>query len=262
MESLSTDSGESAARLSALLRGVADGRHTPGDTDLRLLADACRRYPYAMVFPLLRLLHDGSLSAGERRELQRRIALGVDDPRTVDALREAGHADFYPAAEKPAADPSAKTDDAIDLFLDTYGHRSAEEDALLERMIFNPVADYAEVLAREEQENLPDEPVDTESPQGRIDAFILSRHPAAQHAPAEPEPTPEPEQERRPIARPADDGGDALLSESLARIYVRQKRYEKAYDLIDSLRRRYPHRNAYFDDQLRFLRKLIINSRG
>ena len=51
-------------------------------------------------------------------------------------------------------------------------------------------------------------------------------------------------------------------SRSLARIYIRQGRYRKALDIIERLSRKYPQKNAYFADQIRFLEKLIINSRS
>ncbi len=250
-------SGDPKEALTELLCRIADGGGKPDNDALRMLEKACRLYPYATVFPMLRLLYDGALSKEERAALQKRIALSVDDPRTIDKLRGMDWAKFYPEKEPDDTDAIHKTDDAIDLFLNTYGHSSPEEDALLERMIFNPAPDYAEILAREEQENLPDEPVDTDTPQGRIDAFILSCHPAARSV-REEEPDEVP-QEKKPIARPANDGGDALLSESLARIYVRQGRYKRAYDLIASLNGKYPEKSVYFGDQLRFLRKLIIN---
>ncbi len=127
---------------------------------------------------------------------------------------------------------------------------------MLERMIFNPTPDYGEVLAREEQEHLPSEPVDADSPEGRIDAFILSRHPAAQHH--RPEPAPQPAPKAKPLKKPADEPADSLLSESLAKIYIRQGKYQRAYDIISSLNLKFPKKSAYFADQLRFLRKLIL----
>ena len=246
---------EESARLQAIVRRAADGAALT-DSDLRELAAARRRYPYAGVFGLLALLHDGSLSADERREVQKRLAMSADDPRTFDTVRGADWLQFYPPAPEPST-ARTDTDRAIDLFLNTYGHSSPEEDALLERMIFNPAPDYAEVLAREEQENLPEQPVEPDTPQGRIDSFILANHPAARHEPA-PEP-PAPEEKPAPIAKPGHEAESALLSESLARVFIHQGRYERAFEIISSLNLKFPKKSAYFADQLRFLQKLIIN---
>lgn len=47
------------------------------------------------------------------------------------------------------------------------------------------------------------------------------------------------------------------FSEALAKIYLKQKRYDKTLEIIKSLRLKYPEKNSYFADQIRFLEKLI-----
>ena len=54
-------------------------------------------------------------------------------------------------------------------------------------------------------------------------------------------------------------GDEAFLTESLAKIYIKQKRYSKALEIIKKLSLKYPEKNIYFADQIRFLEKLIIN---
>lgn len=54
---------------------------------------------------------------------------------------------------------------------------------------------------------------------------------------------------------------DLFFTETLARIYVKQKKYEKAYKIIKHLSLNKPQKNIYFADQLHFLEKLIINSK-
>lgn len=53
---------------------------------------------------------------------------------------------------------------------------------------------------------------------------------------------------------------EMFFTETLSKIYIRQKKYEKAYKIIKHLSLNYPKKNAYFADQLNFLEKLIINS--
>lgn len=50
-----------------------------------------------------------------------------------------------------------------------------------------------------------------------------------------------------------------LLTESLAKIYIKQKRYYKAIEIIQKLSLKYPEKSIYFADQIRFLEKLISN---
>ena len=55
-------------------------------------------------------------------------------------------------------------------------------------------------------------------------------------------------------------GDDSYFTETLAKIYIKQHRYEKALEIIKKLSLNYPKKNAYFADQIRFLNKLIINN--
>ena len=55
---------------------------------------------------------------------------------------------------------------------------------------------------------------------------------------------------------------DSCFTETLAKIYVKQHRYEKALEIIKKLNLNYPKKNAYFADQIRFLEKLIINAKS
>ena len=225
--------------------------------DMERLHDLARRYPYFTV-PSLAMLRHGAEDAAGTEDRQRYLAVAVPSRRTLAfAAHGAEWRDFYP----PVQDAEAKrTDDVIDIFLQTYGSCSPEEEALLERMIFNPTPDYSEMLAREEQENLPAEaPPSDDSQDARIAAFILSQHPAARHE-EKPAPEPEAEETARPVARP-EHSDDSLLSESLARIFIKQHRYERAYEIISGLSLKFPKKSAYFADQLRFLQKLIINQR-
>ena len=53
---------------------------------------------------------------------------------------------------------------------------------------------------------------------------------------------------------------DGFFSETLAKIYIKQKKYSKALEIINKLNLIYPGKNRYFADQIRFLEKLIINT--
>ncbi|MDE6557341.1 MAG: hypothetical protein K2K55_10335, partial [Duncaniella sp.] len=140
------------------------------------------------------------------------------------------------------------------------GHSDPKEMALLERLIFNPTPDYSSLLAREEEESLPDRPEPGNHPasnQDMIDAFILSQR-APEAVPEQPLPEERPmlTDEPHPSAPAADDSS---LSESLAKIYIRRKRYDKAFEIIHTLSLKNPKKSVYFADQLRFLRKLMLN---
>ena len=54
---------------------------------------------------------------------------------------------------------------------------------------------------------------------------------------------------------------DTFFTETLSQIYIKQKRYERALEIIRKLSLKYPEKNVYFVDQIRFLEKLIINNK-
>lgn len=57
------------------------------------------------------------------------------------------------------------------------------------------------------------------------------------------------------------DEGEMFFTETLSKIYIKQQRYEKAYEIIKHLSLNYPRKNIYFAEQLDFLEKLILNSK-
>lgn len=66
-------------------------------------------------------------------------------------------------------------------------------------------------------------------------------------------------QEELPSEEKTNDEG--YFTETLARIYIKQGRYEKALEIIKRLNVNHPQKNVYFKDQMRFLEKLILNSK-
>lgn len=55
---------------------------------------------------------------------------------------------------------------------------------------------------------------------------------------------------------------EAYFTETLARIYIKQGKYDKAIEIIRRLSLNYPKKSRYFADQIRFLGKLILNERS
>lgn len=62
---------------------------------------------------------------------------------------------------------------------------------------------------------------------------------------------------------PAPEQGDnqGLFTETLAKIYIQQGKYERALRIIESLHLHYPEKSRYFAAQMRFLQRLVSNQR-
>jgi MoxR-like ATPase len=53
---------------------------------------------------------------------------------------------------------------------------------------------------------------------------------------------------------------ESYFTETLAKIYIKQRKYSRALEIIRTLYLQFPEKNTYFADQIRFLEKLIINN--
>lgn len=218
-----------------LRRSVEDGfEYIPPKEAVAALAV---KYPYFILPSVLRM-KDKALPKEEKEQAALKIALATADRtilfRIMDPLASEFE-NFYPADKE---EPEMTTEQALDTFLSAYGVPDAKEEAILERLIFNPVPDYSQVLIRESQAK-PQE--SDETPVQTHDGTACDPSPATEGS------TPMP---------------GSMLSESLAKIYIKQKRYVKAHEIISDLNLNFPEKSRYFADQLRFLKKLIyINSK-
>ncbi len=229
------------------IRNMVDSGTIDSDT-----LDAVRNeYPYFVVPAILYLQQNkGKLDKDVKEEVLRSLALAFPD-RTIlhdlvgdDAGRFNG---FYPPQEEA---PTPDTDTTITSFLDRYGGNDDKELELLDRLIFNPVPpDYSQVL---EQEGVA---TDSNDPLAKAaEAFDNILAQAKPQVPQE-QPKVEPEE----LVKEPEAADDSMLSESLAKIFIKQGKYTKALEIIKNISLKFPEKSIYFADQIRFLQKLILN---
>ena len=223
-------------------------------------------YPYFTPVAIALLKGDCGLSQEEREKITALAATSIPDREELfnhtgkDADK---FADFYPEEEKGAE----STMDTISHFLDTFGNDDENEIKALEQLIFNPVPDYAQLLAKEEEGSAPAEgeldAANMSEKDLRINKFIAKSKKQSGRFPTEGGEEVVPyEVTEAPSPKVAGDNADSsLLTESLAKIYIRQHRYEKALEIIMSLSLNFPEKSIYFADQMRFLKKLIVNEK-
>ena len=223
------------------------------------LDEAKAKYPY-FTLPALLYLHRNKDTEGLDEEILGQLAISSPDRKALYALlgeNAERFVSFYPPEPEPV---QPDTDSTLDTFLSTYGNTDEKELELLNRMIFNPVPDYAQMLAAEEERSKPSSDLSVlDNEDALINSFILKSKEKPGYFPTETtadKEVIEPEVKTEPIEAPVATD-DSMLSESLAKIYIKQRKYSKALEIIESISLKFPEKSIYFADQIRFLRKLI-----
>ena len=236
-------------------------------------------YPYYQTARLLLLqnlflLHDPSFN-----EELRNAALYITDRKVIFRLVEAGHYKIkdertegkdnkssYQKQQTSNLKPQNKEDRTISLidnFLETIPEDEKEENKKKKKRKPTPAdaaVDYVSYLLETESEEEKEEDKDAPQMKGQdlIDNFINNEGGKIK---LKDEPEYKPQLEEEPSEN-ENDGNEGYFTETLAKIYIKQGRYEKALEIIQRLNLNYPKKNAYFADQMRFLEKLILNSKN
>lgn len=246
--------------------------------DLRALLALYPYYQTARLLMLknLYLLHDPSFD-----EELRRAAIYISDRKVIFLMIEAAHYQLKRTQNKPqgmgildAKKKEDRTSSLIDHFLDSIPTDAEENEKKKEKRKPTPAdaaVDYVSYLMETETEQKMEQPSRTIS---LIDDFIeeggfnLEKINGTEESETksdtgadigsdtdtETEPA-----EATPHNESSDNGG--IFTETLARIYIKQGKYERAYQIIDRLHKQHPQKSAYYVDQLRFLEKLILNAK-
>ena len=238
------------------IRQFADG----GELTRQQLERVEQNMPYS-VLPSLLYLKNNGVKGNE--DVLERLAIMFPDRFALALMlgEDAGAlADFYPSEAQPVTPDTVTT---IDRFLDNYGKTSPGEVEAISQAIFNPMPDYADVLAAQEKEEGGAELADGDSQDELINQFIAEQRQLGEQAAQTPIASPVGEREKAEIADDTIDNptqnDDSMLSESLAKMYIAQHKYSQALEIIKRLNLNYPENSIYFADQIRFLTKLVLN---
>ena len=172
--------------------------------------------------------------------------------------------------------PSETTESTIELFLQTYG-KNTDYDVELpistDESSEKPTIDTLQAVVQKEKEQLLAIPAydylseleampDAEDAQPMSGGDLLERFLEADAAGeqlfSKPEHTTTATTSTA-VPKATTEENESFFSESLAKIYIKQRRYAKALEIIRKLNLNNPEKNIYFADQIRFLEKLIIN---
>ena len=215
-------------------------------------------YPYFQTARLLYLknlylLHD--ITFGD--EL-RRAALFLADRRILFSLVEGEHYTLKALEKQQVTDDASGVDRTLSL-IDAFLSSLPEEPSApgIITLPIEAATDYTAYLMQEPQEeSAASEAAPKMKGQEWIDNFLEK----SEEQPLIASVAEEEEEESEKIEEEPEE--ESYFTETLAKIYVKQQRYSKALEIITRLNLKYPEKNAYFADQIRFLEKLIINTKS
>jgi len=216
------------------------------------------KYPY---FHTSRLLYTKNLdrtnSDSYGSELSKTAVLCADRKRLFYLIYDE---DYRKLLHEPAtahAEEKDRTGELLDSFLTSLDQGETVETSYDEEGLPIVSVDYFSYLQSQGEESATNETADQKlQHHDIIDAFIEKAASDTIFTPGESTAA-----EISQNSDNMDDGGE-FLTETLARIYIKQKKYEQALTIIKRLSLNFPKKSVYFADQIRFLEYLILNERS
>lgn len=226
------------------------------------LRELVAKYPYFQAARLLFLhnlflLHDPTFG-----EELRRASLYIPDRNVLFQLVEGDNykptcAHAHHVSKEATPDTGRdRTESLINKFLsasDPY----TQETHKRQPTATDATTDYAAFLLQMEDAQSEQQETAPQRDLALIDDFIENQTERIVLS-TEPEPIPETQE----ITTEQPEAEEDYFTETLAKIYIQQGRYEKAIEIIRKLHLVYPKKNRYFADQIRFLQKLEINNKN
>ena len=232
------------------LTGLMNGTIPFTDESLSGFSDMIEQYPYFQAAHLLHTLN--LLHLKDTRFLYdlRKTAIYAPDRRQLFfwVEKDSFDAKLIKAIEDETI-PIDSTLDLIEKFLSESDEKTVSVNTEKESSAVS--TDYVSYFLSDIKESEEAPPLQHQS---TIDKFL--ERDAASPLKIKLKKTDEPVEEF-PESIPETQAVDGFFTETLAKIFIKQKKYDKALEIIHNLNLIYPEKSSYFADQIRFLEKLI-----
>lgn len=223
----------------------------------QILEDTIEKYPYFQTANLL-LAKNLYLTDKEAFEniLPRTATLCADRRKLFYLINNEKYKNFI---TKPTPlHNNARTDQILDSYLTSFSIEEEESDIIIseETIVSSDYMAYIQNNEVEETIDVDNNEVSEFKHQDIIDSFLekaetndISLQPLQKET-------------KRNTTPDTETTGNSFLTETLAKIYIKQKKYEQALAIIQQLSLNFPKKSAYFADQIRFLELLILNEKN
>lgn len=217
------------------------------------LPDLIEKYPYCATYRLLYLVALANVHSTRLEQEVKQHAVALPERLKLFQMVNKGEYEWVSLMqqldEARSNTPESNDFELIDKFLSTIRDSQGNEFSYnVEDIVSKPII-------IDEEYNDEDEPaMDIDPTQDElIDNFLLAESQGTLFVP-QAEPQIEEEEGPSVIEKIRDR---AFLTESLAKVYVKQHKYEQALAIFLELNLKYPKKNCYFADQIRYLEKVI-----
>ena len=234
------------------------------DKTLPELKQIVADFPY---FHVARMLYLKNLAVLDDICLQvelKKMAIHIPDRMKLFMLLEGKQQIKQPHKKTPVVhENSIKKESKFDL-VESYLSASTTSDTVEQSLVFEAPAagDYMQWMLNDDSK--ASESVTKLKHQDLIDSFIKNENEGiGKQIKFDPsgEDGLDTENESSALELEKDSLDSSYFTETLAYVYIKQKRYDKALEIIKNLSLKYPEKNIYFADQIRFLEKLIIHTK-
>ncbi len=230
------------------------------------LHELVERYPYFQAARLLLLRGLYQLQSDDFGAELRQAALQVPDRARLFELIEGDKFKLEPevrVTRDPVQTETAPAADRTQALIDSFLQRQPEESKPRRTRTVDATTDYiGYLLQMEDAPALPPLATNTPDVNTPVQGLTISTN---QELDGDDESATEWEDELTPLGLEENDenaSSETFFTETLARIYIKQGKYNKAIEIIRRLNLNYPKKSRYFADQIRFLEKLIINEQN
>ncbi len=228
------------------------------ESTVKTIESVVNKYPY---FQTARLLLSKNLFATDKNRFEEYLpitsALCADRKKLFYLINNEKYKPFFEQNE--INDKAERTDEILSSFLKSTEIEIAPKENIIEAEETIVSIDYLSFIQGSEENYSADNEKEAQNDlkhQDIIDSFLekaesneINIQPLAKDT-------------RKATKPDISPNENSILTETLARIYIKQKKYEQALTIIQQLSLNFPKKSAYFADQIRFLELLILNEKN
>ena len=238
------------------------------ETSLIKLEQIANKYPYFQTAKLLYLKNLKDIDENIFIAKLNNFAIEcADRTKLFYYLNDNRFAHFFPKEKQTDDTKSDRTKLLLHSFLESLEDEKSEHNKISDNQILETESivstDYLAYLDKTgSHENNSEEVKDTKPMkyQQLVDTFLEKSESDETLFSTSIKANNTPQQSTQDTDSLLDD--DTFLTETLAQVYIKQKKYEQALTIIKRLSLNFPNKSIYFADQIRFLEYLIFNEKN